>query len=114
MISKQEQADLRSTLFRHLDGIVTAPTAYALFTAGVTDYLLENKEATLDELCEKFTANSGYLNVALRICASQGWLIQTVDNNTDEVSYKLTQNGEVAFNHLHLYQDVVHLLKSSE
>ena len=114
MISKQEQADLRSTLFRHLDGIVTAPSAYALFTAGVTDYLLKNMEATLDELCEKFAANSGYLNVALRICASQGWLLQAVDNNNDVVSYKLTQNGEVAFNHLHLYQDVVHLLKSSE
>jgi hypothetical protein len=113
MISKKEQANLRSTLFRHLDGIATAPTAYALHTTGITTYLIENKEATLDQLCEKFKANSGYLNVALRICASQGWLLQTVDNSQDTVHYKLTKNGEVAFNHFHLYEDVVALLKLS-
>ncbi len=47
MISKQEQSKLRSDLFRHLEGIVTAPSAYTLYEKGVTDYLLKKNECSL-------------------------------------------------------------------
>jgi len=43
MISKQKQAELRSGLFRHLDGIVTAPTAYTLLEKGLTDLFTGEK-----------------------------------------------------------------------
>ncbi|MFT5437297.1 MAG: hypothetical protein ACI840_001951, partial [Ulvibacter sp.] len=43
MYSKEELRALRSKLFRHLDGIVIAPSAYALKDRGVTDYLLAHK-----------------------------------------------------------------------
>ena len=45
MLTKQAQSILRSKLFRHLDGIVMGPTAYALKKKGLTDYLLEKKNS---------------------------------------------------------------------
>ncbi|MBX2826771.1 MAG: class I SAM-dependent methyltransferase [Flavobacteriaceae bacterium] len=108
------KATLRNTLFRHLDGIVICPTAYALKTYGVTDYLLEHKKATLKEMAEQFKANDGYLNVALRGLCSQGWLVQNVDNENNIVSYETNAASEIAFSYFHLYKDVVELLKMTE
>ncbi len=113
MISKQSQAIYRADLFRHLDGIVTAPSAYALFEKGVTDYILQNKEVALSELTEKFSANEGYLNVALRVLCSQGWLEQEIDNERDCVHYAVNGNSEAAFSKFYLYEDVVRWLRFS-
>ena len=113
MHTKKELRELRSTLFRHLDGIVIAPTAYALMNRGVTDYLLTHKTAQLDTLVKKFDANEGYLNIALRGLCSQGWLNQEVDNKKNNVSFKINELSETAFNHFHLYKEVVALLKES-
>ena len=44
-----------------------------------------------------FKANEGYLNVALRILASQGWLECTIDNGKNEVRYRINANSEAAF-----------------
>lgn len=114
MLSKQEQSDLRSRLFRHLDGIVIAPSAFVLHEKGVTQYLIENESATISELTEKFKANEGYLNVALRTLCSQGWLNQLVDNDNNVVSFQLNVSSKVAFEHFHLYEDVVELMRMSE
>lgn len=113
MYSKEELRTLRSKLFRHLDGIVIAPSAYALKEHGVTDYLLAQKTADLDELTKKFDANEGYLNIALRGLCSQGWLVQHVDNKENRVTFKINEISEIAFNHFHLYKDVVSLLGQS-
>ena len=113
-ISKQEKAQYRASLFRHLDGIVTAPSAYELYAKGVTDYLLEKKSCSLSELTTTFNANEGYLNVALRVLCSQGWLEQEVDNEGDSVLFSLTRKSEAAFSHFHLYTDVVELMRFSE
>lgn len=114
MISKQAQSEFRADLFKHLDGIVTAPSAYALFEKGVTEYILEKKQVSLKELTETFRSNEGYLNVALRVLCSQGWLIQEIDNQHNRISYAINDYSETAFNHFYLYKDVVHLLKFSE
>jgi len=45
MTTKKDYSLYRSDLFRHLDGIVTAPAAYALHSKGVTAYLLEHQRA---------------------------------------------------------------------
>ena len=113
MYSKQELRKLRSKLFRHLDGIVIAPSAYALKDHGVTDYLLTHKTADLAELTKVFDANEGYLNIALRGLCSQGWLVQHVDNEGNRVTFKTNEVSEIAFNHFHLYEDVVSLIKKS-
>ncbi len=113
MLSKKEQNILRNQLFRHLDGIVTAPVSYALFQKGVTNYLLSKKKATLSELTKEFNANDGYLNVALRALCSQGWLTQEVTNGKDQVVFEVNENSETAFSHFHLYKDVVDLMTLS-
>lgn len=113
MDSNKKKA-LRNKLFRHLDGIVIAPTAYALKTHGITDYLIERKRVSLDELIKTFNANGGYLNVALRGLCSQGWLSQIVNNVNNTVHFKVNEQSESAFKQFHLYEDVVRLLKMSE
>jgi hypothetical protein len=113
MLSKKEKEEYRSNLFQHLDGIVTAPTAYFLYTKGVTDFLLINKTCSLSELTKQFNANEGYLNIALRTLCSQGWLQQNINNKTDFVSYSTNTASKIAFNHFYLYKDIVHLLKIS-
>lgn len=114
MIPKNEQAQLRAVLFRHLDGIGTAPTAYALHEKGVLDYIVEKKSCSLSELTEQFQANEGYLNVALRILCSQGWLDQSADNSKDLISYSVNEKSQVAFRYVPIYKEAVELLKLTE
>ncbi|MCK6691120.1 MAG: class I SAM-dependent methyltransferase [Thermoanaerobaculia bacterium] len=110
---KQEKAAFRATIFRHLDGLATAPAAYVLREKGVLDYLLEKGEATSAGISAAFRANEGYLNVALRILCSQGWLDCEVDNLKNEVRYRTNANSAVAFDLCALYRDVVELLRFS-
>ena len=70
-MQKKDNNLLREEIFRHLDGIVTAPTAFALHEKGVLTYLLQKKEADLAELTAQFQANEGYLNVALRVATTK-------------------------------------------
>ncbi|MTI21815.1 class I SAM-dependent methyltransferase [Fulvivirga sp. RKSG066] len=114
MLSKKEQYELRNQLFRHLDGIGTAPSAYTLYEKGVIKYIKEHGSVTLQEAVQQFGANEGYLNVALRIMASQGWLEQGLDNKKDALNYQMTTKGEYAFDLIPLYEDVVELLRFSE
>ncbi|PTM06108.1 MAG: polyketide synthase [Bacteroidetes bacterium] len=113
MLSKSNKEQLRSVIFRHLDGIATATTIHALHKKGVLDYLLQHKKVELTELTEKFNANEGYLNVALRILCAQGWLIQHLNNTSNSVSYVVNKNSQSAFEHAYLYNDAVELLSYS-
>ncbi len=114
MLTKQEKSHLRNQLFRHLDGIVTCPSAFVLFDKGITKYLLENKKVTLYELAERFKANDGYLNVALRTLCSQGWLDQNVDNTKNIVTYSCNENSQIAFQYFSIYKEAFELLQYSE
>ena len=113
MLNKKEKKTLRGTIFRHLDGIATATTAYSLHKKGILKYLLETKTASLKEISTHFNANDGYLSVALRILCSQGWLDQQVDNASNIVTYKINENSEIAFSLVYLYEDAVNLLSYS-
>jgi len=113
MLSKSNKEQLRSIIFRHLDGIATATTITALNKAGVLEYLLQQKKVNLSDLVEKFNANEGYLNVALRILCSQDWLIQYLDNTKNTVYYKINEKSVKAFELAYLYEDAVDLLTYS-
>lgn len=113
MLSKLNKTRLRAELFRHLDGIVTAPTAFALYEKGVFTYLLEKKQISLKLLNDHFDANEGYLNVALRVMSSQGWLNYQVDNRKNKITLEVNERTEIATRYIPLYADVVHLLKFS-
>ncbi len=114
MINTSQQAIYRAQLFRHLDGIVIAPSAYAIHAKGITDIILKGKSVNITELAAATGANEGYLNVALRLLASQGWLKQEVNNEDDIVTYHVNESSAIAFELFPLYEDVTNLLKRSE
>ncbi|RTY87257.1 class I SAM-dependent methyltransferase [Flavobacterium sp. GT3R68] len=108
-----DKISLRSSIFRHLDGLVTAPVAFSLQKKGVLEYIVDKKEATLSELGTKFKANEGYLNVGLRVLCSQGFLNYNINNKNGEIRFSVTEKSEIAFSMFHLYEDVVDLLQFS-
>lgn len=108
------KSELRGILFRHLDGIVTVPAAYSLYKKGVLNDILQQKKVSLKKLTVKFDANEGYLNVALRVLASQGWLVQQIDNQSDEITFAVTDKSQTAFSLIPLYKDVFYLQQFSE
>ncbi|MDH3734214.1 MAG: class I SAM-dependent methyltransferase [Gemmatimonadota bacterium] len=113
MLTRDKQRELRETIFRHLDGIVTAPTAHALSERGVIAHLVGRETALLSEMTARFDANEGYLNVALRLLASQGWLEQQIESPPGDVTYHPTDRGRVAFENVGLYGDVVDFMRYS-
>lgn len=113
MISKEEKVHYRSELFRHLDGIAIAPVAFCLHEKGVTQQLLSKKTHNLRELTELHDANEGYLNVALRLLASQGWLEYEVNNATETVTITLNDNSKAAFSMFEHYQIAIPFLELS-
>jgi SAM-dependent methyltransferase len=112
--TKQNRSVFRERIFRHLDGLVTAPTAYALHASGILDFILENKRVQLSALARQFNANEGYLNVALRVLCSQGWLKQYMQPDGSEIEFELNEKSAAAFALVPLYADVVDLLHFSE
>lgn len=112
MLSKETSYQYREELFRHLDGVVTAPTAMALFKKGILTFILEEeKQLNLIDISKKFAANEGYLNVALRVLASQAWLEYKVAGLNVFIS--ANQNTEIAIRYIELYEDAVHLIQFS-
>lgn len=109
-----DKSALRSSIFKHLDGLVIAPIAISLNKNNVLEYLLDKKEATIASLAEVFKANEGYLNVGLRTLASQGFLVYKVDNQNNSVTVSTNEISAYAFSLFPLYQDVVHLLESTD
>lgn len=114
MLSKALQSQYRERLFRHLDGIVIAPSAFALYKKGVTTHILKKGSVSVSDLSTAFKANEGYLNVALRLLASQGWLVQEVANEENVITYHINDKTATAFELFPLYEDVAQLHKLSE
>ncbi|HKB11799.1 MAG TPA: hypothetical protein VKD69_14150 [Vicinamibacterales bacterium] len=98
-IADGARADVRATIFHHLAGIVTAPTAKALADRGGFDLFLAGGGSDcvdLEDIIIHTRGNRGYLRVALRLLASAGWLRQRVERNGRFVSYALTDEGRMA------------------
>lgn len=108
-----DKSQLRSSIFKHLDGLAVAPVAIALKSKGVLDFILDKKQLQLAEITTAFKANEGYLNVGLRVLASQGFLEYEVDNANQEITISVNEKTEIAFSFFRLYEDVVDLLQFS-
>ncbi|MBU4539394.1 MAG: class I SAM-dependent methyltransferase [Weeksellaceae bacterium] len=108
-----DKKELRSSIFRHLDGIVTAPVVTSLQKKGIIDLIFSSKEITLTEISEKTENNGGYLNVALRVLASQGFIGYQLNNITDEVTLYANRNTEFLLKYAPLYDKVSLYLKES-
>jgi len=102
-----DKSALRGRLFRHLDGLATAHVAAPLHRRGVLAFLAARGTASLEELCREFKANDGYLNVALRTLASQGWLSFETDNYSDHVQYTSGESMAKVQDLLHLYDPII-------
>tara|TARA_B100000809_G_scaffold266665_1_gene330588 strand:+ start:1771 stop:3375 length:1605 start_codon:yes stop_codon:yes gene_type:complete len=113
MLSKQDKEHLRGIIFRHLDGIATGTSAYTLHKKGILEYLLKHNTVHLETITKTFNANEGYLNVALRVLCSQGWLDQGLDTKTNQISYATNTKSKRAFELVPLYEQAVNLLKYS-
>lgn len=94
-----DKRKLRESIFRHLDGIVTAPVISALSKKNVLDFILTNDNLELSEINKKFEVNEGYLNVALRVLASQGFLNYQLDNQSDIIKISKNSKTEQAFSY---------------
>lgn len=105
-----DKKKLRESIFRHLDGIVTAPVISALSKKSILDFINENQTLELSEINEKFNSNEGYLNVALRVLASQGFLDYHLDNETDVVKISVNSKTNEAFSHQNIYCDLAEFL----
>ncbi|MFT7073536.1 class I SAM-dependent methyltransferase [Patiriisocius sp. Uisw_017] len=114
MLSTSEKNQYRSELFRHLDGIGIAPVAFALKEKGILGFILKEHPVSLAQICTAFNANEGYLNVGLRLLASQGWLEHAVDNKEDSVTISTNTNSDIVFRLIERYKDISALLKISE
>ena len=96
-ISDAQKAEVRSTVFNHLSGIVMAPTVKALADRKVFDLFAgPATEITLDEIVAQTRGNRGYVRAALRLLAACGWVKQTASDNGKKLSYSLTREGEIA------------------
>lgn len=111
MLTKQEKSTFRSTLFCHLDGIATATTLFALHKKGLLEVLLKAQTIELQELSKQFNANTGYLNVALRVLCSQGWLTQNYKN--DDIHFSINSNSAKAFALAPLLEDAINTIQYS-
>lgn len=114
MLAASEKNQYRNELFRHLDGIAVAPVAHALKEKGVLDFILKKKKCTLADISGEFNANDGYLNVGIRMMASQGWLHYEIDGEKNNILISTNNRSEIAFNLADKFQDVVAFMKNSE
>jgi hypothetical protein len=90
--SSDERAAVRATLFRHLAGIVLAPTVKALADRGVFELFRNAPDwLELDRILAPTHGNRGYLRVALRLLCSYGWL--RTKPGAGEPLYSLTEEG---------------------
>jgi SAM-dependent methyltransferase len=113
MLSISEKSLYRSELFRHLDGIAFAPVAQALYEKGVLDFLLKKGECSLKLLCDEFSANEGYLNIGLRMLASQGWLEYDLNRDGNSVTLAINEKSKIGFELADRYEEVVNFMKIS-
>ncbi|PZU85594.1 MAG: hypothetical protein DI529_09735, partial [Chryseobacterium sp.] len=105
-----DKRKLRESIFRHLDGIVTAPVISALSKKNVLDFILANDSLELSEINKKFEANEGYLNVALRVLASQGFVNYDLNNESNIVKISKNDKTEEAFSHQNIYVNLAEFL----
>ncbi len=102
-MTKDRKKQLRGILFQHLDGITLCSTIATLFNNGITQFILENKTFTIQDILSKYECNAGYMNVALRLLASQGWLKRNIIQDGEDIEFHLTEKGVKGLAHAHYY-----------
>ena len=102
-MDRERKKYLRGILFRHLDGIALCSTISTLHNKGVTQHILDNPSFNIQQLLNKFECNVGYLNVSLRLMASQGWLERNIIHDGENIEFQLTEKGQKCLSLAHHY-----------
>ena len=102
-MDKERKKQLRGILFQHLDGITLCSTIATYFNKGITAFILKNKTFTIKEILSNYECNAGYMNVSLRLLASQGWLKREIIQDGEDVEFQLTDRGNVRLSHAPYY-----------
>ena len=103
-ISRAAPALLR-TLFLHHDGIVVGATLAALGRSGILALLLREGRVAMHEILRACPARPGYLHVALRCLALQGWLEREGEPASDAMVFSVTPRGRRASGAFDVYRE---------
>ena len=112
-MNKDEKKQLRGILFRHLDGIAIGPTIAALYKKGICAYIQGNSHFTFQNITKEFKVNEGYLNVGLRLLASQGWLDRIIIKDGKDIDFNITEKGKKVFPLFSKYVDFFSFMPAS-
>jgi hypothetical protein len=106
-------AQVWATICRHIDGVAVGTTVAALAEHGALAVLAGQEPVRFGALCDRLAANPGFLNVAMRLLADQGWVVRQGEPGTDEMGVMATPRGRVAMTRLAPgYQSAVACLAS--
>jgi hypothetical protein len=89
---------------RHLDGLGIGSTVAALYERGVLEWLQTNPNARLSGILSHFGGNSGFLQLAMRLLACQGWFSISPFSDYDDSTFTLTPKGRLALTYAQLYK----------
>jgi SAM-dependent methyltransferase len=95
---------VRDRVCRHIDGLAIGSTVAALADRGVLAYLMDRDRVTIGELRARYAANPGFLHVAVRLLADQGWVECSGEFGTDRLDVAATDQGRVAAGFAAAYQ----------
>jgi hypothetical protein len=87
-------------LCRHIDGMAIGTTMAALHERGALAMLAAQDRTEFGPLRERLAANAGFLHVALRLLADQGWVARQGEPGTDQMTITPTARGRVVMTQL--------------
>ena len=87
-------------LCRHIDGMAIGTTMAALHERGALAMLAAQDRTQFGPLRERLAANAGFLHVALRLLADQGWVARQGEPGTDRMTITPTARGRVVMTEL--------------
>lgn len=94
------------TICRHMDGFALAPTLAALLRRDWFRPLLIERTVPMGVLLERTPGNPGYMHVAAKALALQGWLTLSGPAATDALQLALTPHGHSMLAFARRYLDI--------
>src|ERR1051326_5927466 len=101
----------RRRLFLHQDGFISSLILGALQEKELPGLLLQRGSLAIYEMAQLSSGNPGYLHVALRCLAQQGWLARTGTPGTAGLTYSVTELGRAMGRIFPLYYRLARFLR---
>jgi hypothetical protein len=91
---------VRDSVFRHVDGMAIGSTMAALSERGALKILADSSRTRFAELSGELAAHEGFLRVAIRLLADQGWVRLCGEPGADGLAIVPTDDGRAVFTRL--------------